>query len=433
VETILGYSSEEMLANSSLWNESIHPEDRPAVEAAINAFYKGSDYEIEYRMRDKHGNRHWFLDRFIRRYPEGDEIIIEGLATDITERKRWQETLFESEATLRSIYESSPLLMGVVELTEDDKIFHIYDNPATARFFNVEYKGTKNRTAEELGAPSDAIDEWLVRYRQSQQQGKPVRFEYIHPAPGGSLWLSATVTVIGTGYDGRPRFSYVAEDITERKRVEDKLQTFADTQTVLLQEVNHRVKNNLTSIISMLHKEEDQATSKGLTDHLPLLNDLTRRIEGLLTVHTMFSVSNWQPLLLSHLCEQIVIGVLKTHKKAVKLNISPSAVRVDSNQAHHLTLVINELATNSVKYGFTETFCPRIDIDITEINNKISLIFRDNGVGFPENIIRGEYGETGIGFDIINGIVKKSLGGAISRKNEGGAVSRITFDRGHSK
>ena len=62
--------------------------------------------------------------------------------------------------------------MGVVELTEDDKIFHIYDNPATARFFNVEYKGIKSRSADELGAPSEAISEWLVRYRQSQRQGK---------------------------------------------------------------------------------------------------------------------------------------------------------------------------------------------------------------------------------------------------------------------
>ena len=123
---------------------------------------------------------------------------------------------------------------------------------------------------------------------------------------------------------------------------------------------------------------------------------------------------------MSHLCEQIVSGVLKTHKKAVELNISPSAVRVDSDQAHHLTLVINELATNSIKHGFTETSRPRIDIDITEIDDKISFIFRDNGAGYSENIIRGEFVETGIGFDIINGIVQKSLGGSISRKKRRG-------------
>jgi PAS domain S-box-containing protein len=122
---------------------------------------------------------------------------------DISERKQWAEALSESEATLRSIYESSPMLMGVVELTEDDKIFHIYDNPATARFFGVPYQGTKHKTADELGAPSDAIHEWLVAYRKSRQQGKPVRFEYIHHTPDRPLWLSATVSINGPGQNGR--------------------------------------------------------------------------------------------------------------------------------------------------------------------------------------------------------------------------------------
>lgn len=137
---------------------------------------------------------------------------------DITARKRAEEALSESEATLRNIYESSPMLMGIVELTKDDKILHIYDNPATARFFHVPFQGTKHKTADELGAPSDAIREWIVAYRQSQQQGKPVKFEYVHHTPDGPLWLSATVSVIGPAPNGRTRFSYVAEDITGRRK-----------------------------------------------------------------------------------------------------------------------------------------------------------------------------------------------------------------------
>ncbi|MCJ7538921.1 MAG: PAS domain S-box protein [Desulfobacterales bacterium] len=433
---LTGYPARDFVENQTIhFGELVLPEDLPMVERVVNQSIKNRvPYEITYRIRHASGGIRWVYEKGRATYDEdGTPVWLDGVIVDITERELTNEALKESEATLRSIYESSPMLMGIVELTVDDKIVHIYDNPATARFFNVEYKGTKNRVADELGAPSEAISEWLVRYRQSQQEGKPVRFEYIHPAPGGPRWLSATVSIIGPGHNGRIRFSYVAEDITGRKQGEKQLQEYAETQAVLLQEVNHRVKNNLAAIISMLHKEEDQATSKGFTYFPPLLNDLTRRIEGLITVHSMFSASNWEPLSLSQLCEQIVKGVLKSHTENIKLNISPSDIQVDSNQAHHLTLVINELATNSIKYAFTETSRPRIDIDITEANGEICLIFRDNGAGFPENIIRSEYGETGIGFDIINGIVKKSLRGSISLKNEDGAVSKITFNKAPSK
>jgi PAS domain S-box-containing protein len=160
------------------------------------------------------------------------------IVRNITDRKRWEEALSESEATLRSINESSPMLMGVVELTKDDKILHIYDNPATARFFNVQYQGTKHKTADELGASSDAIHKWIVSYRQSQQQGKPVQFEYVHHASDGPLWLSATVSVIGPGHNGRTRFSYVAENITERKRAEEELRRAKAYSEKLIESAN---------------------------------------------------------------------------------------------------------------------------------------------------------------------------------------------------
>lgn len=128
----------------------------------------------------------------------------------------------ESEATLKSYYNSSPVLMGTVELTEDD-ILHVYDNPATCRFFRLEAESTAGRLASELGVPPAAIREWMRHYRECQSQGKPVQFEYVHDTPGSPRWLSATVWLIGPAPSGRLRFCYVAEDITERKRAEAAL------------------------------------------------------------------------------------------------------------------------------------------------------------------------------------------------------------------
>jgi PAS domain S-box-containing protein len=113
--------------------------------------------------------------------------------------------------------------MGVVELVGED-ILHVYDNPATCRFFGAEPGGTEGRLASALGAPPGAIREWAARYREAAARGAPVRFEYRHAAgPEGAFWLMVTVAVIGPGPTGRMRFSYVAEDITERRRAEEAL------------------------------------------------------------------------------------------------------------------------------------------------------------------------------------------------------------------
>ena len=137
--------------------------------------------------------------------------------------KQTQKELRQRESILRSFYESAPMLMGIVELTEDDQIIHIYDNPATARFFGVAYTATVGKPASDVGAPAGAIDQWVQHYRHSQLTGEPVRFEYLHPTESGPLWLSAAVSEIGPGPSGRMRFSYVAEDVTEHKLAEKRL------------------------------------------------------------------------------------------------------------------------------------------------------------------------------------------------------------------
>ncbi|HEY9866525.1 MAG TPA: PAS domain S-box protein [Candidatus Obscuribacterales bacterium] len=145
------------------------------------------------------------------------------------EMKRIKNTtilLREQEAILRSFYNSSPMMMGVVELLETD-ILHISDNAATAKFIGKKIEDIQDKLASELGRNFEDIQVWINYCRESQRLGKPIQFEYEYTRDDQTQqWLFATVSYIGLSEYNRPRFSYIIEDISDRKRYEESLRRY---------------------------------------------------------------------------------------------------------------------------------------------------------------------------------------------------------------
>ena len=121
--------------------------------------------------------------------------------------------------TLRIFYESSPLMMGLVETSEDD-ILHLCDNPAALKFFGKTAEEFAHHWASAVGIPQQVRQLWLSHYRQSQQQNRPVQFDYEHITSHQSYWLLVTVSFVGMGTSGRPQFSYIVQDLSEKKQLE---------------------------------------------------------------------------------------------------------------------------------------------------------------------------------------------------------------------
>ena len=93
VETVLGCSGEHLLQHPFLWNRSIHPDDIGRVQTAIANAGADGGFEVEYRLKTARGDWVWLHDGCLGVRHEGEEAIIEGLATDITERKHAEEAL----------------------------------------------------------------------------------------------------------------------------------------------------------------------------------------------------------------------------------------------------------------------------------------------------------------------------------------------------
>jgi diguanylate cyclase (GGDEF)-like protein/PAS domain S-box-containing protein len=129
----------------------------------------------------------------------------------------------ESAAIIRSFYDSSPMMMGVVEITEND-VIHLSDNLASANFFGLTPDAMKNKKASQLGVKSEILQQWIYHYRQSESTASPVRFEYTHKTDRETKWFSATVSPMLLSDGNRSIFSYVVHDITEHKKAQEQLQ-----------------------------------------------------------------------------------------------------------------------------------------------------------------------------------------------------------------
>lgn len=103
VEALLGYKLDYLYSNPFLWNKSIHPDDIEQVKRSIQQSSKSKSFSVEYRILDASGSWRWFHDRSIEQRTIDNEIIIEGIVSDITERKRTEKAIKLNEARLESL------------------------------------------------------------------------------------------------------------------------------------------------------------------------------------------------------------------------------------------------------------------------------------------------------------------------------------------
>jgi two-component sensor histidine kinase len=232
------------------------------------------------------------------------------------------------------------------------------------------------------------------------------------------------------------RFTPLAAAALEQRRLLEeaemlyaRAQQDAETKSTLLKEVNHRVKNNLSAIIGMLYAERRHASAKEHPLYQATIQDLINRMQSLATVHSLLTASEWQPVRLSELAEHIIDSVLQTlqHDKRVTVQVTPSPIRVPPAQANSLAMMLNEMSTNTVKYALQDkTTCTiAVDIAMHEREPLVLLTFRDDGPGYPEDVLRFKRHNTGL--YLIQTIVTRDLRGVMQLSNDAGAVTAIRF------
>ncbi len=212
----------------------------------------------------------------------------------------------------------------------------------------------------------------------------------------------------------------------ENVRLYEQARQDAETRAMLLREVNHRVKNNLAAIVGLVYAQMDRPEVQEQPACQVVLRNLVRGTENLSTVHGMLADSEWTPLPLDELTSRVLRTSLQAvPPEQVVLQVRPSTLCVTPGQAYTLALVVNELTLNIVKYALPGQAPLQVTAEAEQIDGEIVLTIRDNGPGYPAEVLAGT--RFGAGLQLAQNLVVRNLRGQLVLRNDAGAVAEIRF------
>ncbi|UUX91524.1 MASE3 domain-containing protein [Methanoplanus endosymbiosus] len=248
--------------------------------------------------------------------------------------------------------------------------------------------------------------------------GNPVRFESFSSDSGRYYFCSVF------SYD-KVNFGIIYSEITERKVSENMLRQSLEEKTALLQEVHHRVKNNLQVIISLLDLNRYDCEDEKINE---VLSETQSRIIAMSLVHEAIYLSDKVSTIDadSHL-RTLGMEVLAyyTTNCDIILDVKAEGCCFDLKTAIPVSLVFNELITNSVKYAFKGRQKGRITFRGKCEDGYADMMYCDDGIGITGDVdlINSE----SLGITIITSIVRAQLDGTIELVKNEGVCWKIRF------
>lgn len=195
---------------------------------------------------------------------------------------------------------------------------------------------------------------------------------------------------------------------------------------VLLREMNHRVKNNLQTVVSLLRL---QAQRSQQVEVKKSLYDSINRVLSIATTHELLSLQKSDQVLIDELLQGVIDNVQHCFQGRLDINFSyrlQSDVVLDSNRATSVALVINELLQNSYDHAFNDLTQkkPKIHLQVVLEHDIIKIELADNGSGYDVDAVFDDC----LGLMIIERFVKSKLSGKLFVQSNGeGTLTRITF------
>jgi PAS domain S-box-containing protein len=362
------------------------------------------------------------------RYKDGKPHSIRAIFRDVTETRRQEHEAIAQKAKLESIFDSTENMM-MWTLDKDYRITSCNKNfiGHMKEVFDANVKMGNNYLEKIQKHLNQDLHQGQLDSFKEAFKGRPQQFELpLLTKKKRPIWLQVFLNPVYI--DGALlEVSCLTYDVTDRIEIDRKIRDSLKEKEVLLQEVHHRVKNNLQVISSILNLQssfvEDQKT-------LEILRESQERIKSMSFIHeTLYRTSDFTSIEFTDYIDTLTRNLVQSYmitSSGVKLETDFDEIYLSLDQAIPCGLIVNELVSNALKYAFVNVKHPKLTIRVKEIEGKIELLVRDNGVGLPADF---KYQDSdSLGIQLVY-TLSEQLDAELEVTSKGGTSFLITFDK----
>lgn len=465
----LGYTNEDLkIMGTSFLVNVLHPDDYERTLNIYERYEQAKDNEIienEYRLKNAEGNWRWFHSRDIvfSRDDKGKPFSIIGTALDITERKEMEEELKRDKETLEERIKQRTSDLNLInnklqsEITEKTKIENVLvqqekflraiidinpnlifakdwhgrftlANKAVADIYGTTVENLFGKTDYDFNRNKEEVEHFLNDDREVMLNGisKLIPEEPVSNSLTGEIRYYQTTKIPFDSFDGSKQVLGVSTDITIRKLAEVQLKKSLDDKEALLQEIHHRVKNNLQLIVSLLKLQ-----SKYINDpkDAEIFNKSRARVETMSIIHEkLYKSLDFAKVNLGNYIRDLAGHLMKVYggeSSRINLTVESDELEIGLDSVIPCGLIINELLSNSLKHAFVSFKSGEITIHLSVENGFYFLIYEDNGIGISENI---DFRKTNtLGLQLVITLVEQLDGAIELLQSETGTAFKIRF------
>jgi len=357
-----------------------------------------------------------FLQTLINLYP--NTIFAKGsfaVVTNITTLEAMESELQQTKEQLRAVLDAMP---GFVSWISSEGQY-LGVNQYMADTFNLSPDAF---VGKELGFLKNSPDftEFMAQFLAgSAQTGHQVIEAQVHGSTRNYL-------VAAQKYHQGSRVVSIGIDITERKLAEIQIQASLREKEVLLQEIHHRVKNNLQVICSLLDLQSQQIEEPSM---LEVFRESQNRVKSMALVHEkLYQSKDFARINFAEYTQSLTNYLFKAYDfniGNINLALEIDEITLTIDTALSCGLIINELVSNALKYAFPNNRSGEIRVSLrSSLDKHFILIVKDNGVGFPPDWDLNSANSLGI--ELVNVLVQQ-LQGTIELERSTGSKFQISF------